>query len=94
MSGRSGSKDSVTRRYGGGAPQDTQRAKSLRIDELALEVRLAKRSEPPRNRDDRKGLPEIRLKELSSFFGTKKELSSLPVRLGLIAVVRGGRVAA
>ena len=39
-----------------------QRAKSLRIDELALEVRLAKRGEPPRNRDDRKGLPEIRLR--------------------------------
>ncbi len=38
-----------------------ERAKSLRIDELALEVRLAKRGEPPRNRDDRKGLPEIRL---------------------------------
>ena len=38
-----------------------ERAKSLRIDELALEVRLAKCGDPPRNRDDRKGLPEIRL---------------------------------
>ena len=37
------------------------RAQSVRIDELALEVRLAKPGEPPRNRDDRKGLPEIRL---------------------------------
>ena len=39
-----------------------QRARDLRIDELALEVRLAKRGDPPRNRDDRKGLPEIRLR--------------------------------
>ena len=42
-----------------------QRARELRIDELALEVRLAKRGEPPRNRDDRHdrmGLPEIRLR--------------------------------
>ena len=42
-----------------------RRARDLRIDELALEVRLAKRGEPPRNRDDRHdrmGLPEIRLR--------------------------------
>jgi Holliday junction DNA helicase RuvB len=38
-----------------------QRAHALRIDELALEVRLARPGEPPRKRDDRKGLPDIRL---------------------------------
>jgi len=39
-----------------------QHAQSVRIDELALEVRLARKGDPPRNRDDRKGLPEIRLR--------------------------------
>src|SRR5262249_54025954 len=39
-----------------------ERAKALHIDELILEVRLAKPGSAPRDRDDRKGLPEIRLK--------------------------------
>ncbi len=38
-----------------------ERAKALHIDELILEVRLAKPGAPPRDRDDRKGLPEPRL---------------------------------
>ncbi|MEE8459921.1 MAG: AAA family ATPase [Phycisphaerales bacterium] len=38
-----------------------EHAQSVRIDELALEIRLARKGDPPRNRDDRKGLPEIRL---------------------------------
>ena len=36
-------------------------ALELRIDELALEVRLARAGGPPRDRSGRKGLPEIRL---------------------------------
>ncbi len=32
------------------------------IEQLALEVRLANPGDPPRNRDDRKGLPEVRLR--------------------------------
>ncbi len=39
-----------------------ERALALGTDELALEVRLADQGDPPRNWDDRKGLPEIRLK--------------------------------
>jgi Holliday junction DNA helicase RuvB len=39
-----------------------EHAQSIRIDELALEIRLARKGDPPRNRDDRKGLPEIRLR--------------------------------
>ncbi len=38
-----------------------ERAKALHIDELILDVRLAKPGEAPRDRDDRKGLPEPRL---------------------------------
>ena len=38
-----------------------EHAQSVRIDELALEVRLARKGDAPRNRDDRKGLPEIRV---------------------------------
>ena len=34
----------------------------MHTDQLALEVRLARPGEPPRNRDDRKGLPEVRLR--------------------------------
>jgi Holliday junction DNA helicase RuvB len=34
----------------------------LHIDELALEVKLSRKGDPPRQRDDRKGLPEIRLR--------------------------------
>jgi Holliday junction DNA helicase RuvB len=34
----------------------------LHIDELALEVKLSRKGDPPRDRDDRKGLPEIRLR--------------------------------
>jgi Holliday junction DNA helicase RuvB len=37
-------------------------ARRLPIDQLTLEVRLAKAGEPPRDRDDRKGLPEIRVR--------------------------------
>jgi Holliday junction DNA helicase RuvB len=37
-------------------------ARRLPIDQLTLEVRLAKAGEPPRDRDDRKGLPEVRLR--------------------------------
>ncbi len=37
-------------------------AQMMHIDELALEVRLAGPGNPPRDRDDRKGLPEIRLR--------------------------------
>jgi hypothetical protein len=37
-------------------------ARQLPIDRLTLEVRLAKAGEPPRDRDDRKGLPEVRLR--------------------------------
>jgi Holliday junction DNA helicase RuvB len=37
-------------------------ARRLPIDQLALEVRLARAGEPPRDRDDRKGLPEVRLR--------------------------------
>ncbi len=37
-------------------------AQVLHVDELALEVRLAGPGNPPRDRDDRKGLPEIRLR--------------------------------
>ncbi len=39
-----------------------ERALALGTDELALEVRLADQGAPPRSWDDRKGLPEIRLK--------------------------------
>ena len=39
-----------------------ERAQALSTDELALEVRLSRQGEAPRNWDDRKGLPEIRLK--------------------------------
>lgn len=39
-----------------------ERAKAINADELALEVRLARHGDPPRNWDDRKGLPEIRMK--------------------------------
>jgi Holliday junction DNA helicase RuvB len=39
-----------------------EHAQSVRIDELALEIRLARKGDPPRDRDDRKGLPEIRLR--------------------------------
>ncbi|MHC4385070.1 MAG: hypothetical protein ACYS0J_19875, partial [Planctomycetota bacterium] len=34
----------------------------LHIDELTLEVKLSRKGDPPRQRDDRKGLPEIRLR--------------------------------
>ncbi len=37
-------------------------AQKLHTDQLVLEVRLAKPGDPPRDRDDRKGLPEIRLR--------------------------------
>ena len=37
-------------------------AKRLSIDELALEVKLAQKGDPPRDRSERKGLPEIRLR--------------------------------
>ena len=37
-------------------------AHKMHTDQLALEVRLARPGEPPRNRDDRKGLPEVRLR--------------------------------
>ena len=37
-------------------------AHKTHTDQLALEVRLANPGEPPRNRDDRKGLPEVRLR--------------------------------
>ncbi|MHC4141046.1 MAG: Holliday junction branch migration DNA helicase RuvB [Planctomycetota bacterium] len=34
----------------------------LHTDELALEVKLSRQGDPPRQRDDRKGLPEVRLR--------------------------------
>ncbi len=37
-------------------------AQELNTDQLLLEVRLSKPGDPPRDRDDRKGLPEIRLR--------------------------------
>jgi hypothetical protein len=37
-------------------------ARRLPIDQLTLEVRLARAGDPPRDRDDRKGLPEVRLR--------------------------------
>ena len=47
-------------------PQHEQKwldtALRLHIDELALEVKLSPKGAPPRQRDDRKGLPEIRLR--------------------------------
>ncbi|MHC4219857.1 MAG: hypothetical protein ACYSU7_15555, partial [Planctomycetota bacterium] len=47
-------------------PQHEERwlevARRLPIDQLTLEVRLVRRGEPPRDRDDRKGLPEIRVR--------------------------------
>jgi RuvB-like AAA lid domain-containing protein/HNH endonuclease len=39
-----------------------ERALALHIDELALEVKLRNPGEPPRKPDDRKGLPEIRIR--------------------------------
>jgi Holliday junction DNA helicase RuvB len=39
-----------------------ERAQKLTTDELALEVRLSRPGDPPRSWDDRKGLPEIRMK--------------------------------
>jgi HNH endonuclease len=37
-------------------------ARRLPIDELSLEVRLSRKGDPPRQRDGRKGLPEIRMR--------------------------------
>lgn len=39
-----------------------KKATELSIDDLAMEVKLARPGEPPRDRDDRKGLPEVRLR--------------------------------
>ncbi len=39
-----------------------KRALETAIDEFTLEVKLARRGQAPRNRDDRKGLPEVRLR--------------------------------
>ena len=43
-----------------------EKAMELSIEELALEVKLAKPGEAPRKRDDRKGLPDVRLKLTTS----------------------------
>ncbi len=43
-----------------------EKARELSIEELALEIKLAKPGEAPRARDDRKGLPELRLKLTTS----------------------------
>lgn len=39
-----------------------EQALRLTADELALEVRLSKPGQPPRRRDERKGLPEVRMR--------------------------------